>query len=184
MSHETQTTGEAEKKILHERAELLAREPQKMDSAKERMEVVAFVLGNEKYALAAEHVREIDPLRDFTPIPCTPPFVLGLINVRGQILTVIDIRKFFDLPEKGISNLNKVIIMHAPEMELGILADEILGSCWIAIEALQSSLPTLTGIRAEYLRGVTIEESGDRLVVLDAAKILSDERIVVRDEPA
>lgn len=50
----------------------------------------------------SEYVREIYPLKEFTPIPCTPPFVLGIINVRGQILSVIDIKKFFDLPEKGL----------------------------------------------------------------------------------
>jgi purine-binding chemotaxis protein CheW len=166
------------KKILHERAELLAREPADAQAASEQLEIVEFLLGNERYGLAAEHVREIDPLRDFTPVPCTPPFVLGLINVRGQILTVLDIRKFFDLPQKGITNANKVLILRTPEMEVGILADEILGMRWIPLHDLQPSLPTLTGIRAEYLRGVT----SDRLVVLDAARILSDKRIIVRDE--
>src|ERR1051326_7904160 len=107
------------KKILHQRAELLAREPADERTALEQIEVVEFLLANERYGLAAGHVREIDPLRDFTPVPCTPPFVLGLINVRGQILTVLDIRKFFDVPQRGITNLNKVIILRTPELEVG-----------------------------------------------------------------
>lgn len=166
------------KKILHERAELLAREPTDEEASSEQIEIVEFLLANERYGFAAEHVREVDPLRDFTPVPCTPPFVLGLINVRGQILTVLDIRKFFDLPQKGITNLNKVLILRTPEVEVGVLADEILGMRWVPLSELQPSLPTLTGIRAEYLRGVT----ADRLVVLDAARILSDKRIIVHEE--
>jgi purine-binding chemotaxis protein CheW len=63
-------------------------------------------------------------------------------------------------------------------MELGILADVVLGVRAIGLSELQTSLPTLTGIRAEYLRGIT----KDPLVVLDVEKILSDEKIVVNDD--
>ncbi len=101
----------------------------------------------------------------------------GLINVRGQILSIINIKKLFDLPEKGLTDLNKVIIVHANHMELGILADAILGVRSIAREELHPALPTLTGIREEYLKGIT----KDPLVVLDVEKILSDEKILVND---
>ena len=111
-------------------------------------------------------------------MPCTPPFVLGIINVRGQILSVIDLKKFFDLPEKGLTDLNKVIIVKGDSMQLGILADVILGYRTISLQDVQSPLPTLTGIREEYLRGVTSE----RLVVLDVGSILSDKNIVIHEE--
>ena len=62
-------------------------------------------------------------------------------------------------------------------MELGILADAILGVRSITVEELQPALPTLTGIRAEYLKGIT----KDPLAVLDVEKILSDEKILVND---
>jgi purine-binding chemotaxis protein CheW len=64
-------------------------------------------------------------------------------------------------------------------MEVGILADTIHGVRRIPRRALQPSLPTLTGVRAEYLKGIT----GERLIVLDADKLLSDSKIVVQDEP-
>ena len=117
-------------------------------------------------------------MKELTPLPGTPPFVLGLINVRGQILSVIDIKKFFQLPEKGLTDLNKVIIVHTDKMELGILADAILGVRSIPLQEIQTSLPTLTGIRADFLRGVTKEP----LVVLDGEKILSDRKIIVHEE--
>jgi purine-binding chemotaxis protein CheW len=123
-------------------------------------------------------VRTVSVLKELTPVPCTPPFVLGIINLRGEIHTVVDLKKFFDLPDKGITELNKIIIIHHEDMQLGILADAIRGVRHILLHDLDPAMPTLTGIRADYLRGVT----RDRLVVLDAARILSDQRILVAEE--
>src|SRR3972149_3375343 len=172
-----QLTPEEKNKILKSRAKILAVESEKKAKAEEFIQVVEFLLAYEKYAVASEYVREIYPLKEFTPIPCTPPFVLGIINVRGQILSVIDIKKFFDLPEKGLTDLSKVIILCSETMEFGILADVILGVRNISMSELQTSLPTLTGIREEYLKGVT----NDRTVILDAEKLLSDKSIVVHE---
>jgi len=123
-------------------------------------------------------VREVYPLKELTPLPCTPPFVAGIVNVRGQVISVIDIKKFFDLPERGLTDLNKVIILSDGVMEFGILADAVVDVRNIPLEKIQSGLPTLTGIREDYLRGVTAE----RLVILDAEKLLTDGNIVVHEE--
>jgi purine-binding chemotaxis protein CheW len=171
--------GLAEKQaVLKARAKILARETKVKEGAEQHLEVVEFLLAYEKYGIESSYVREIYPLKDLTPLPCTPAFVLGLINVRGQILSVIDIKKFFDLPDKGLTDLNKVIIVHTDKMELGLLADAILGISLIPLTEIQPSLPTLTGIRAEYLRGVTKE----RLVILDAKNLLLDKKIIVHEE--
>lgn len=168
-----------EKRILKARAKALAREPEPVETGGESIEVLEFLLAYETYAVEMSYVRETLPLRDLTPVPCTPPFVLGLTNVRGRIMSVIDIKRFFDLPAKGLTELNKVIIVHdGGGMEFGILADAICGVRTIALAELQPSLPTLTGVREEYLRGVT---SG-RTVVLDGAKLLGDRKIVVHEE--
>jgi purine-binding chemotaxis protein CheW len=172
-------SAEERQKILHARARLLAGSGKaEAKSPRQSLEVVEFILGPEHYGLESSYIREIHPLTEFTPLPCTPAFVLGLVNVRGQILSIIDIKKLFDLPAKGLTDLNKVIVVHADHMELGILADVILGVRSITLEELQPALPTLTGIREEYLKGIT----RDPMVVLDAAKILADEKILVNDE--
>ena len=168
---------EDRKRILRARADFLARQPGR-EQAGDTLEVVEFILANERYGIESGYVREVYPLKDYTPLPCTPPFVIGLLNVRGRIISVIDIKKFFDMPGKGISDLNKVIIIHDYNMEFGILADSILGVGDIALRDIQPPLPTLTGIRAEYLRGVTAE----RTVILDARKLLTDKKIIVHEE--
>jgi len=171
-------TAEDTRRILKERAEVLAREPAQTESADEWIEVLQFVLAYETYAVASEYVREVCPLEELTPLPCTPAFVLGIINVRGEILSVIDIKKFFDLPEKGLTDLNKVIVLESGNMVFGIVADAISGVRRIRRADIQPSLPTLTGIRSNYLQGVTAE----RVVVLDAEKLLNDEKLIVQEQ--
>jgi purine-binding chemotaxis protein CheW len=123
-------------------------------------------------------VREIHPLTDLTPLPCTPAFVLGVVNLRGEIVSLIDVKKFFDLPEKGLTDLNKVIVLQSATMRFGILADAVLGVRRVPAAEIQPSLPTLTGIREQYLKGVT----AGRTVILDAEKLLGDEKIVVQEQ--
>jgi purine-binding chemotaxis protein CheW len=168
------------KKILKVRAKELARDgrEEKASAMKESVEIVEFLLGYEKYGIESSYVREIYRLKELTPVPCTPPFVVGIINVRGEIVSVVDMKKFFDLPERGLTDLNKVIIVHDDTMEFGILADSILGVRTISTKEIQPPLPTLTGIHAEYLRGVTKEPTP----VLDAAKILASKTLRVHEE--
>ncbi len=163
--------------ILKERARLLAREPVRAENAGSS-EWLEFLLAQETYALESRHVREVHPLENLTPLSCTPDFVLGIVNLRGEILSVIDLKKFFALPERGLTDLNKIIVLESADMRFGILADAILGVRRIPSAEIQPSLPTLTGIREKYLQGV----SRERTVLLDAAKLLADRSIVVNEQ--
>ena len=165
-------------RILRERAKALAVELKGKEGLDELLEIVEFRLAQERYAIETAYVREVYPLEDLTPLPCTPAFVLGLVNVRGRILPVIDLKKFFDLPPEGITDLHRILLVKSAEMEFGILADTIVGVRRIPVGAIQPSVPTLTGIRAEYLKGVTAEH----LVILDITKMLADPKIVVHEE--
>jgi purine-binding chemotaxis protein CheW len=164
--------------ILHARAQALARPPEQAPAAETLFELLEFRLAQERYAVETRHVREVYPLKDLTPLPCTPPFMLGIVNVRGHILPVLDLKKFFELPEQGLSDLHRIIIVRGNDLEFGLLADIIVGVRAVPVEALQPSLPTLTGIRSDYLKGVTAEG----LVVLDLARILADPKIIVHEE--
>ena len=168
---------EETKRILRERARILARPPEKAAAGDQVIEVIEFVLAYERYAVETRYVREVEPLDNLTPLPGTPAFVLGIVNVRGEILSVIDLRKFFELPEKGLTDLNKVIVLESENMLFGILADAVAGVRRIPVADIQPTLPTLTGIREAYLKGVT----PGRMVILDAEKLLTDESIVVEE---
>ena len=178
MEQSATPTAEETKRILKSRAKALAREAPEKEGSENSIQVVTFLLAYEDYGIDSSYVREVCPLKELVPLPGTPPFVLGVTSVRGQILSVIDLKKFFELPDRGLTDLNKVIVVRADFMEFGILADAILGTRSIPLAEIQPSLATLTGIRADYLRGVT----KDRLVVLDAARLVSDPRIIVHEE--
>ncbi len=168
--------------ILRHRAELLARELPRDAEAGALLGVVEFALGRERYAFLAEHVCEVLRMENFSPLPCAPRWVAGVMNVRGQILTVLDIGAWLELPRSGLAEVNNIILLRSAShgARVGVLADAILGVRTLRADALQTSLPTLSGLRAGILRGVT----ADRLVVLDAAKLLADEALLVREEAA
>ncbi|HYE73409.1 MAG TPA: chemotaxis protein CheW [Blastocatellia bacterium] len=168
----------AEQRILRARASALARESSVSVIAEDLIEVLEFRIAHETYAIETAFAREVYPLDVLTPVPCTPPFVLGIINVRGQILSVVDLRRFFALPFSGLSDLNKAIILHSPEMEFAVLADEIITVRTLPRDFVHAAPGNISGIGAKYVHGVTTEG----LIILNAERILSDPYIVVREE--
>ena len=173
-----EATTEEKRAMLRARAKSLSREPERKGEAEEYIEVLAFLLAHETYAIETQFIREVYPLTDLTPLPCTPDYIFGIINIRGQILTILDMKKFFDLPEKGLTNLNRVIVVEEQGLALGILADEIIGIRNIPKSGLNPPLPTMTGIHAGYIKGVT----GEGIILLDMERFLNDSQLIVHEE--
>jgi purine-binding chemotaxis protein CheW len=165
-------------KVLKVRARVLARKQSEDERPSgDSLVVTEFLLARERYALEFQFIREICPLKELTPLPFTPPFVLGIMNLRGQILSVIDFRQYVGLPVKGITELNRVVILKVGDMEFGILADEILGMRTLPRRELRQQ-PFQTGILARFILGM----ASDGCIVLDGEKILADRKIVVEEE--
>jgi purine-binding chemotaxis protein CheW len=163
---------------LKMRADAMAKEPEQKRETSAIIEIIEFTLASEVYGIESAYVREVYPLKDFTPLPGVPFFIPGIVNVRGQILPVVDLKKFFNLPEKGLGELNKVIIIRNNLMEFGILADAVNGTKAIYMEDILPAPLTVTGIGEKHLIGVT----KDQLIILSAENLLADKNIVVNDE--
>ncbi len=168
---------EEKERILQIRAKALSAEYQEPESG-ESIDIVEFHLADERYAVAAQYVRSVCPLNELTKIPCAPPFVLGVIKVHGQFLSVIDIKKYFHFPPKNMEDSHKVIILYSDDMEFGIIANDVAGVRRVFLNDLQPSLPALAGIQEEYLVGIT----NDRMVIFNAKALLSDKKIVVNEQ--
>ena len=166
---------ERTKAILRKRSELLKIEDKIVENKGELIKALEFQLSEERYAIDLSYVNEVIHINDITALPCTPSFILGIINVRGKILSVIDIKKLFNLPETGITNLNRVIVVKHEDIELGILADDIIGNNNIYRDNLQSDLTTITEVPDNLIIGI----SRDRLIVLDIKKFLLNEEIII-----
>lgn len=164
--------------LLKIRAIAMALEPEYKTATSNMIEVITFTLAAEYYGIESVFIKEVYPLKDFTSLPGVPSYILGIINVRGQILPVVDLKKFFNLPEKGLGELNKVIILRDDQMEFGILADIVHGTQMIESEEIKIIPPTISGIGEMYLRGVT----KDNLIILNAEKLLTDKSIIVNSE--
>jgi purine-binding chemotaxis protein CheW len=176
LSHVDERTT-AETDLLLARAKEFAREQPVGDGEDgTSIEVLEFSLAAETHAFELAYVREVGTLIELTPLPGVPNFILGVTCVHGQIIAVLDLRKVFGLPERGLSNSQQVIILQSDEMEFGILAEHVAGVRRLPLAELQPSLPTLTDVRAAYLEGL----APDGTVVLSAAKLLADPQLVVQ----
>ncbi|MEO5362654.1 MAG: chemotaxis protein CheW [Magnetococcus sp. DMHC-8] len=162
--------------VLAARADMAARESGKVRTEGNVWMVVQFSINTEQYAIELLHIQEIFPLKELTEIPGAPAFILGIVNMRGQIISVVDLRKLFDLPAQGLSEQNRIIVLRSPQMEFGILADAVQGVRSIPEAETTPSLPTLTGIRQAFLKAI----SRDHTVILDGQKMLSDPMMVVK----
>jgi purine-binding chemotaxis protein CheW len=163
-------------KILNERAQALSQVTETQTG--ENMPLVVFSLANEQYGIPTEFVREIQLLRDLTPVPCTPEFVVGVINIRGAIYSVIDIRVFFGVQKQPITDTTKVLLINAAGLELGIIADDVKGATGVAVSEIKPA-PMAQGVaKEEYIQGVT----KDMLIILNLEALLRDERVIVTEE--
>lgn len=122
------------------------------------VDVLEFRLGQERYAIETASVREVMTLHHLTPMPCVPAFIRGIVNVRGRFTAVLDLGKFFDLPDPGITDLHHVVLIESGGLEIGLLADSI------------GTVRTLSG------------SAHEGLTVLDPVKILQDPRLLVDEE--
>ena len=168
-------TGAAVNEVLKARARELAKPPAMADDSVRPVEIVEFTLGTEHYAFPSTLVREVFHLTEITPLPSLPPFVLGVTNVRGRILSVVDLRRLLEFGDTGLTNLNRAIILTDGNMELAVLADEVVGVYASDADKWQRTLSTFLGKRAAFLAGVTKE----RVVVLDAARLLASKDLLV-----
>jgi purine-binding chemotaxis protein CheW len=162
--------------MLEERARDLA--IQKVDTEDGRgEEILVFQLGGGRYSVPAHFVREVQPLTRYTPLPATPPFVLGLVNVRGKLLTVLDIRPLLDMAQTPPGPQSFLFIVSANGMEVCLLTDGVIEVRHSDVN-LAPALSTTTGGGATWIRGV----DQDLNVLIDPPLLLSDPRIIVNWE--
>jgi len=163
--------------VLRDRARALAAAGGKTGEPANLLEVLRFRLASESYALELVWISNVKPIQVVTVLPGVPHFIRGVVNVGGRIVFLVDLKVTFELPDVGLTVSSRVIILSDSAMEIGLLADEVFGVEKIPPGSLQGQMPSLGGVRAEYLKGV----APGGLVVLDGGKILSAESMVVND---
>lgn len=136
------------------------------------LELVGFVLAGERYGIESRFVREVARLTRFTPVPGTPPFVLGVTNLRGEILALFDLRNLLGIVAEGVTDLGRIVVLGEHRREFGLLADAASEMLWLPAASLA---PTETAWGRAYVRGV----SPDGVIVLSGEALLSDPRLTI-----
>ena len=162
--------------ILLARARALARPPAQEETAT-GTELLEFRLGGATYALASAHVREVLPLVELTPVPCTPDFIAGVVNVRGRMTAVVALHRLLQLQVAGLADLHQVILLRGNGLEFGLLADAVVGVRRYPAAALERSVPALASGDAQLLR-----LTSDGVAVIDVERLLAHPRLLVHEE--
>lgn len=141
------------------------------------MQIVVFKLGEEKYGVDISQVREIIMPAQITRIPNAPEFVEGVINLRGQITTIINLRKRFGMEPKEIDNNTRIIVVENGDSVIGMMVDTVSEVKYLSREDVETLPPIITSKKeARFLTGVG--KLGDELIILiDLNKVLSEDEV-------
>lgn len=141
--------------------QVAAQAGRKEEKAVETTQMVTFVLDKEEFASAIGDLREIIKIREIVPIPGAPMFIAGILNVRGQIVVVIDLEKRFALKRENEIKPLHIIIAEVENTVFGILVDEVTGVLWVPVASIKQTPGLITSkIHADYLKGVIVLEEG------------------------
>ncbi len=166
--------------ILENAQELGVDDEGVLDAAKKQEKIdfkmVTFSLAGRQYAINIMKVKEISKANRFTFVPNTLAFVEGVYNLRGEIITIIDLRKMFNLPSvpRSGDRLENIIILNIQENVIGVIVDSIENVIGVSSRTIQPRHPLFTDIQMKYISGV-VETGGKLYVILDVERIFGEE---------
>lgn len=163
------------KAILRARARALARTWSEEEREPAGREVLEFTVAGDRYALPLASLREIHLVRKLAGLPGTPDFVRGLVVVRGQLVSVLDLRVLLGLSRSDIAPESSALVLENETMTFSILADQVGEIRFLPDKDLEAGAPSLEALDRRYIAGVT----RDCAILLDAEKLLSDPALVV-----
>jgi len=148
---------------------------------------LTFMLGDEEYGLEILRVREIIGLMSITEVPRTPPYVRGVINLRGKIIPVVDLRVKFGMETIDVTEETCIIvvdiILNEEQIEMGILVDKVSEVLDILSDDIEDAPTFGTSFDSEFIQGMAKVKDSVK-ILLNIGKVLSDNEILAADETA
>jgi purine-binding chemotaxis protein CheW len=140
----------------------------------EVVQVVSFRLGSEEYGVDISQVQEIIRMVEVTRVPRAPHFMEGVINLRGQLIPIIDLRTRFGMPRIAATKSTRIVVTEIGTKRVGIVVDSVSEVLNIPIEQVEDAPEMVAGVGTEYIQGVG--KMGDRLIImLDLTMVISSE---------
>jgi len=144
--------------------------------AGEEIQLVVFSLGREEFAVEVTQVREIMRMEEITRMPKTPHFVEGIINLRGQIIAVVELAKRLNLEGGSRSGETRIIVVEAEDIKVGMIVDSVSEVLRVDADAVEPSPTLAMDVSAAYLQGV-VKQDNRLIILLDLTKVLSLEEM-------
>ncbi|MDZ7951270.1 chemotaxis protein CheW [Nostoc sp. DedQUE09] len=169
-----------ERQILQERTEALRCSIDDEDSAS-LLPLAVVGLGGEYFGFGLETVHEFTEIHKITPIPCCPPHIVGNINLRGEIVTLININNVVDLPMNGVRLHQQAVVVRLDQRVAGIAVDDIFDVTYVHPSQITTAPIALNSAKDDYLQGVAPYR--DRMMsIINLSKLLTSEVLVVNEE--
>ncbi|WP_038177015.1 MULTISPECIES: chemotaxis protein CheW [Vibrio] len=149
-------------------------EVRKDQSSDEVLQWVTFQLEEETYGINVMQVREVLRYTEIAPVPGAPDYVLGIINLRGNVVTVIDTRSRFGLMEGEITDNTRIIVIESEHQVIGILVDSVAEVVYLRSSEIDTTPSVGTDESAKFIQGVS-NRDGKLLILVDLNKLLTDE---------
>lgn len=144
-------------------------------TANDEMQAVVFQLNEQTYGIDINSVLEIIRMEEITEIPRTPDFIEGVINLRGSVVAVLDLRKRFGLPAREITAHSRIIIVQVGDITFGMIVDAVQEVLRIAKDIIEPAPAMVNGVDAAYIHGIALQ--AERLIIL-----LNQSRILYQHE--
>jgi len=143
---------------------------------KEEHQHVTFLIGNETYGVGVEKVKEIIGMTDITHVPNTAYFMEGVINLRGSVVPVVDMRKKFNMQVREYDSFTVIIIVEVKDRLIGMIVDSVSDVVNIPVSTIQSTPHFTAEIKTDFIKGIG-QINDTLIIILDIELILSEEEI-------
>ena len=140
----------------------------------EVLQWVTFKLDNETYGINVMQVQEVLRYSEIAPVPGAPLYVLGIINLRGNVVTVIDTRQRFGLESSDVTDNTRIVIIEAEKQVIGILVDSVAEVVYLKVSDIDEAPNVGNDDSARFIQGVSNRE-GELLILVDLNQLLSDD---------
>lgn len=170
-----------ERAIFRQRADALRQASESLKVTNELMPLAVIGFGNEYFGLDLKLVREFTNIGDLTPIPCCPNYIVGNINLRGEIVTLVDIRTVLNLPNTPVSVGSPAVVIQVDDIVAGLPVDRVLEMASLNSTDMTPLSGILSDFGEQYIRGTALFQE-KILRVLDLPKLFTKGELVVNEQ--
>lgn len=137
------------------------------------LQYVTFRLDDETYGIDVMHIQEVLRYTEIAPVPGAPDYVLGIINLRGSVVTVIDTRRRFGLTDAEVTDASRIVVMETSSQVMGILVDSVAEVVYLKTSEIETAPNVGNEESARFIQGVC-NRNGELIILVEFEKMLSD----------